>query len=258
MGARGRMVVKVAVVGFGIINLLSCWALRRTTVPVPAVWYHGGASDGALVVLLPGRADRPKDFEGFVRIARSAGIGADFVAVDLHMRYYIKGTAIDRLRTDVIEPARAAGYGKIWLVGVSMGGTGTLLYMRDYPTEVTGAYVVAPFLGDRDTIQKIQASGWAEKAPQITSHAARSEWEGWQWGLWHWARARSEAPQASPLYLGFGDDDRFARDCRLLAETLPSDRVFTTHGAHNWPTWESLWTSFLHTHPLAGIPATRS
>src|SRR5712672_3477612 len=53
---------------------------------------------------------------------------ADIVVADLHFGYYLRQTAIERLREDVILPARTRGYQCISLVGISLGGFGALYY----------------------------------------------------------------------------------------------------------------------------------
>ena len=47
---------------------------------------------------------------------------------DIHLSYYITRTAIQRLREDVILPARASGYKRISLAGISLGGLGALYH----------------------------------------------------------------------------------------------------------------------------------
>ena len=56
-----------------------------------------------------------------------------------------------------------AGYENIWLLGISMGGLGTLLYASEYPEQVDGVVLLAPFLGDRSAIETIVATGPLEE-----------------------------------------------------------------------------------------------
>ena len=81
----------------------------------------------------------------FVQAVYDAGIHADMVAVEAHYGYYATRTVVTRLREDVIAPARAQGYTQIWLVGVSMGGLGALLYVRAYPGTSRGWSPWRPF-----------------------------------------------------------------------------------------------------------------
>ena len=91
--------------------------------------------------------------QGFVEDLQNSNLSIDIRATDATMGYYVKGTLLDRLETDVITLAKARGYEEIWLVGSSMGGLGTLLYSRMRSAEVTGVLAMAPFLGD--TVDRI-------------------------------------------------------------------------------------------------------
>jgi hypothetical protein len=43
------------------------------------------------------------------------------------------------------------------------------------------------------------------------------------------------------IVLGFGTEDIFFEQCRILAEVLPPEQVFTVSGGHDWPTWKKLF-----------------
>ena len=47
------------------------------------------------------------------------------------------------------------------------------------------------------------------------------------------------------LVLGYGTRDSLAPANRLLAATLPAERVFTADGGHDWQTWGELWRTIL-------------
>jgi pimeloyl-ACP methyl ester carboxylesterase len=78
--------------------------------------------------------------------------------VNAHLGYYAARTVLERLRQDVIGPARAR-YESIRLIGVSMGGLGTLLYAGRYPGHVTDVARLAPFVGEARIIEDITAAG---------------------------------------------------------------------------------------------------
>jgi len=42
----------------------------------------------------------------------------------------------------------------------------------------------------------------------------------WQRGLWQWLKQRNRAPDAAPLFLGYGTGDPYAKAHRLLADDL--------------------------------------
>ena len=236
---------------FGTVFLLlallltGCARLRPTPVPLRTVSYPGDPSmdqPRTLVVLLPGRRDSPEDFGrfDFPELAAQAGAQVDMVAVDAHMGYYYKRTVVDRLHEDVLAPARKR-YDRIWLVGISVGGTGSLLYMTQYPEEVDGILLLAPFLGEEKMIDEVAAAGGL--AGWVPSGAPAPD--DFQRRMWVWLK--SGARRTVPLYLGYGRSDDFARANGLLGETLPPKRVFVVPGGHDWKAWRAAWEAFLKT-----------
>jgi enterochelin esterase-like enzyme len=43
------------------------------------------------------------------------------------------------------------------------------------------------------------------------------------------------------VVLGFGIEDIFVEQCRILADVLLPEQVFTVPGGHDWPTWKKLF-----------------
>lgn len=235
-----------------------CASLLPAPSPLVTVPFVRGREAGrTLVVLLPGRFDDAGDFakHGFPQAAVDAGVDADFVAVNATLGYYARRTVLVRLREDVILPARARGYQRIYLAGVSLGGLGGLLYARHHGEEIDGVLAIAPFLGDRDIIDEIAAAGglagWSAPVPAGDDFRA----------LWQWLKgAASPAAAGPPLWLAWGGGDDFARANRLLADVLPPERVLTEEGGHDWRTWHRLWSEWLARAPLpraAPSPANR-
>ena len=64
------------------------------------------------------------------------------VVADAHVGYFRNRSFEDRLRADVMVPARARGYESIWLAGISLGGLGALLYADEHPEEVAGLLLI--------------------------------------------------------------------------------------------------------------------
>ncbi|HEV7856414.1 MAG TPA: alpha/beta hydrolase [Herminiimonas sp.] len=196
-----------------------------------------------LIVFLPGAYDKPQDFvdHGFVRALRDRHVAADVVMVDMHVGYYTADQAVERLREDIVLPAQQKGYAHIWLVGISLGGYGALLYSRLYANDIAGLFLMAPFMGNRTLLSEIAKAGLAEwSAGEIGP-------EDCDRVLWSWLQGYSRENQSGhpPLYIGYGTEDRFARSNRTLAEVLPATHVITTHGGHEWAPWFRLWTAFL-------------
>ncbi|MDB5966343.1 MAG: esterase [Polaromonas sp.] len=213
------------------------------------------AKADTLLVFLPGRYSNIDEFvrEGFVSAVRDRRVAVDTMLVDAHMGYYSNGTVLDRLEADVFEPARAAGYRSVWLVGVSLGGLGTVLHEEAMPGRIAGMVLLAPYLGERQALQEIEAAGGlrAWKAP--AGPLPRDPMEP---RIWRWLQAGASAPVPAlpPIYLGYGTEDRFLYSHRLLAAALPPGRVFTTPGGHDWPQWRQLWQQTLAVLPLPACP----
>lgn len=227
----------------------ACPRLRPAPVPLRTIEVKpASAGSRALVVLLPGRRDIPEDFvrAGFGELAAKAGSRARIVAVDAHLGYYVRRTVLDRLREDVIAPAKAQGVETIWLAGVSLGGTGSILYTIEHPEDVSGMVILAPFLGDKAMEKEIARAGIRGWTPPETLGATDFERRIWSW----LKRYETGSEGQIPIYLGWGTRDRFAGIDGQLAEILPRERVFTTGGGHDWRAWRTLWESFLATGAL--------
>ncbi len=214
-----------------------------------------GKNNENLIVLLPGITDQLTAYEkrGFVDALRSRGLAIDLIAVDAHFGYYKDRSVVERLKIDVIIPAKAQGYDEIWLLGVSLGGFGSLLYSLHYPHDVKGMLILAPFLGEPELINEISEAG----GPANWQPGALSEEVGMR-ELWAWLKGYYNNSNDLPLlYLGYGRSDKFKVPNSLLANLLPSDQVCVTSGGHNWRTWRRLWDKALDDGILtyAALPA---
>jgi pimeloyl-ACP methyl ester carboxylesterase len=214
--------------------------LRATPAPIPTQASPASPAGRApaLVVFLPGRGDRLADFEreGMVATLREAGVQADTVVVDAHLGYYLKQTVVERLRTDVLLPARRQGYRRIVLVGVSLGGLGSVLTERDHPGSVDALVLLAPYLGEKKKFfERIAAAGgpaaWAKGRDPRAGFIEEQVW----------TFLGSKTSALPPTWLLSGTEDPYARGHRLFATLLPANRVTTIPGAHEWPVWRALW-----------------
>jgi pimeloyl-ACP methyl ester carboxylesterase len=218
--------------------------LKPAPAPVPAFVFHPGRpGDATWAVLLPGRGGHPRDFEraGIPDAMVRAGFQGEIVGVDAHLAYYVKRTVIARIRDDVVarRPGRMP-----WLVGVSMGGLGALLYEKTHPGEAAGLVLLAPFLGDNKIIAEIAAAGglrsWEPGA------IAQGDY---QRELWLWIK--QGGLDRVPVFIGWGTEDRFAAADALLADALPHARRFTAPGGHLWTTWNVVFAGLLDAGALA-------
>jgi pimeloyl-ACP methyl ester carboxylesterase len=211
------------------------------------VLYYPANADGEpvhnLFVFMRGIGGSNSSFEeeGLVDDVRALNLPFDMAAPNAHLGYYTGRTLIARLKADVIDPARRQGKDNIWLVGFSMGGLGSLLYLREQPDDVQGLCLVAPFLGDEDIIEEIQAAGGV----RAWSPGDYDPDEDYQRMLWHWIKDNINGDAPVPIFLGCGTDDEFAPACALLAELLPEDHVVSIPGGHDYPTFKALWDRFL-------------
>ncbi|MDQ2990034.1 MAG: alpha/beta hydrolase, partial [Pseudomonadota bacterium] len=154
-----------------------------------------------------------------------------------------------------VAPARAKGYTQIWLVGISIGAFGALIYTEAQPQDIAGVVALGPYLGKRSLTEEINAQGGLRRWHAPTG---RLDPEDIDTQLWRWLQppgssTPSRAAMADPrpdLFLGYGRSDRFIFSDTLLAATLPSNRVFTTDGGHDWAAWLALWRSMLDAMPL--------
>lgn len=213
--------------------------MESVAAPLPA----GGAK--CLVVFLPGAGDRATDFEkhGFIDAIRSRGLSVDVVAADATMGYYAKGQLVERLGTDVVLPAQKTAYQQTWVIGMSMGGMGTLLYSRDHADEVTGLLLLAPFLGSPGLAQDIREAGGLTKwvAPAKVERVTEDNYQG---EMWRWLQELTRTSQPK-VYLGWGVEDGLGKQAQVLADVLPADHVFTVPGAHKWAPWKTILEKFL-------------
>lgn len=236
------MHLKLAAAVVASLTLTGCLAMLPAPVPMTSVkaLREEGKPHKCLLVMLPGRGDRAADYEkhGFFEALRTRPLSVDAVAADATYGYYAHRTLFERLKTDVVEPARARGYEQVWYLGISMGGLGTLLNARN-EGGVTGAVLLAPFVGDEDVVDEIaKAGGPASWKPGEISK------DDYQRDLWKWLQGA--LPKDEPrITLGFGESDRMASAHRLLASALPEGRAFRAEGAHDWSTWTKLWNTIL-------------
>lgn len=257
-GALARLGLGVAGAA-GLAPLLGgCGLLPRgSEVPMPLLREAAASAKQAetLVVMLPGRFDRPQDFvrEGLVADLKRRRADVDVLLVDAHLGYYMDRSVLDRLREDVVRPARRQGYRQVWLAGISLGGFGALGYTarhgREAGGEVDGVLAIAPYLGSNEVIGAIGRSGGAQRwlASPARLQAVDLEQDVWQW----LAQPPAGAP---PVFLGFGRGDRMGAAHRLAAGLLPNGRVMQVDGGHDWAPWRALWQQWLAQGPLASAP----
>jgi pimeloyl-ACP methyl ester carboxylesterase len=232
--------------------ILGCF---RAPIPMTSVTHGQGPSGTArcLVVLLPGVFDDADDFtkQGFIGTIRASGLSVDIVATNATLGYYLKGKMPEQLFTDVVKPAQGKQrYEQTWLIGMSMGGMGSLLGAQHHASELAGIVALAPYLGNDKTLAAIKAAGGLEAWTPPPDQPITSD--NYDAQLWRWLKAATSGQAPAPeIYLGWGKGDKFAEPDGMLAAKLPKDHVFTTDGAHDWPTWNRLLAQILREGSIA-------
>lgn len=217
--------------------------LMATAQPLVKIEYRGAAQSTAVIIFLPGIDDLAEDFErrGVIDDMRRQGVAIDAVAVDAHYGYYAEEVIFERMTDDVIAWARDAGYRRIWLAGISLGGFGAALYAAHHSSHVDGLILLAPYLGDDALIEEIvQAGGVHRWHP---GHVGAGDYPRF---LWAWFKRHvGRHGKQLPIFIGYGTRDKFARANALLAEHLADDRKFAIAGGHDWRTWKKIWRLML-------------
>jgi pimeloyl-ACP methyl ester carboxylesterase len=216
-----------------------CVAHGDPDKPIPTVFIPAPSGHATrLVVVLPGRADDLQRLQdsGIADAIHEAWPDADVQFAELTLDFYRRGDAPKRLREEVIAPSRSRGYREVWIAGASMGGMGALMYDAQFPGELDGMLLLAPYLGDYDLLAEIDHSGgvlqWKGGAPQ--GFTATS----WQRDVWRHIQALAHDPRSSRrIWLAYGDEDRLRKAMPLFVPALSSSHVFVREGGHTWRVW---------------------
>lgn len=220
------------------VVLGACSFLRPARAPMERVSFRergAGAARGA-IVLLPGFGDRPQAFEehGFVRMLAQHAPGYDVYAADAHFGYYRKRNLLERLERDVLGPLRQRGYRELWLIGASLGGFGAVAYARTHPEGVKGLLLFAPYLGPKEVVQEVAASGLCAYAPKL---GAEDSEEAFARANFAWLKRQACASRGVELYLAVGDQDRLLAADSLLGRALDPSHMLVLPGGHGWSVW---------------------
>jgi pimeloyl-ACP methyl ester carboxylesterase len=118
-----------------------------------------------------------------------------------------------------------------------MGGFGSLLYAAEYPDQINGVILLAPFLGKRSLIEQIVAggglAGWTADQSGLENHEI---------AVWSWLHDVTSQPDTTSVILGYGLSDPMAESYRILVDAIEPSNVYTLEGGHKWTTWGSMWT----------------
>ncbi len=195
-----------------------------------------------LLIMLPGAGITAEDFaaRGMVA-AMQARRSVEIIAAEPDIALYLEDGVTDALHEHVVAPALARGIKRIWLLGISLGGMGALLYARSHQQHMENIFLIAPFLGTKGTVAELARAGGIMPWRAGSSRATDPEQN-----LLVWLQAHLASGTYQPaLYLGYAAQDRFAASHEMLAACLPQTRVAAVQGGHDWPSWRALWQQML-------------
>ena len=226
---------------FAATLVAGCGRFASVDVPVRTIEVRHDASARAacLVVMLPGMGDEAEDYvdNGFAEAVIRAEVGADVVAVNAHYGYYRRRIIIDRLHEDVLAPARRAGYARIVILGISMGGVGAVAAARLHPDEIDAVFLLAPYMGSRDIAEAVVAAGG------LAAWRANDESDFFEQN-WTWLRGYADGSERPPLFIGYGASDRLAPTLALVTPSIDETHVSVRPGDHGWRTWRPIFEAW--------------
>lgn len=206
------------------------------------------SGDNILLIMLPGARNTPRHLSenGFVQALRERNLPVDVLALDAHADLYLDRADIEQLLHQTLDAARIHGYRRIWLLGISLGGSGAMICATQRTAEIEGLFLLAPFLGTRGIVAEVEAAG------------GLAGWRPGEIGNRDYERALLERIRCSPIgseefpvvYLGFGQDDRYRGASMLLLKRISPQYVVTRTGGHDWETWTALWNMMLDKKPF--------
>ncbi|MDE1896168.1 MAG: alpha/beta hydrolase [Rhodospirillales bacterium] len=203
--------------------------------------------DRVLLVMLPGVGIKAEDFatQGLVAVAHTARQAVDVIAVKPDQALYLDGAVAQVLEQAVLAPARADGYKRIWLLGISLGGMGALSCAAEYGDDIEGLILLAPFLGTQGTVAELREAGGFKGWQAQTSAATLPEQQ-----VISWLQNRQASASGPLIWLGYATNDRFAAGHRLLAAAILPGQTVEVNGGHDWAAWRMAFQALMARNPL--------
>jgi len=200
-------------------------------------------SERILLLMLPGAKNTPQQLleNGFVRALRERELPVDVLALDAHVDLYLERADIERVLHHTLDAVRARGYRRIWLLGISLGGSGAMICATQRTQEIEGVFLLAPFLGTRGLIAEVEAAGGLENW-QAGTIESRDHERALLEQIRHSTQIAADLPL---IHLGYGSEDRYRGASIMLSRRLPRQHVTVRTGGHDWQTWIALWQDLL-------------
>ncbi|HEX6634173.1 MAG TPA: alpha/beta hydrolase-fold protein [Usitatibacter sp.] len=201
-----------------------------------------GSGPGIALGLLTGSYSVPEDFEreGFPEALERRGIAARIAMAEVRAAWFSDGSVVQRIRESVVEPARALGFARVWLAGISLGGLASLAYVARHGGDVERVALFSPYPGTREVLREIDAAGGLDRW-RFDEGEADAEREAWRW-------LRDHGSTAERIDCYFATGDRFVEGQRRIAGRLPAAQVHERPGGHEWEDWRAMWNDFLERH----------
>jgi pimeloyl-ACP methyl ester carboxylesterase len=207
-----------------------------------------------LLLMLPGAKNTPQQLveNGFIRALRERNLPVDALALDAHVDLYLERDRIEQVLHHTLDEVRARGYRRIWVLGISLGGSGAMTCATQRALEIEGLLLLAPFLGTRGLIAEVEAAGgllhWQPGEIHHRDHER---------ALLAQIRERMRNIGDFPdIYLGYGAEDRYRAASVMLSERLLPHRVTVVPGGHEWDAWAALWRIQLDDNPFSRCAIT--
>jgi hypothetical protein len=220
-----------------LCTLLIFSCIPRTVTPLRTIAYEQAPHKDGLLVYLPGMGDSITVLagNGLIDSIRAYAPSFDVVAADVNYGYYADRTLHERVTTDIIAPALARGYRRIWFLGNSMGGVGSQIYAWKHPGVIEGMILLGPGTTSNGPIREIMKAGGLA-AWTMPAQVKEKDWER---PLWQWLKGCANGGPGCPrIYIAYGVKDRLAPGIRVLEAALPKGRVIALEGGHDWPVWK--------------------
>ena len=232
--------IRHALLAIAMALLTACYPIGNASIPIPNALVPAPQQAHRLVVFLPGRGDDLAGLKksGIAQIIQRDWPDADVELAGMTMAYYTSGQSTRKLHDEIMLPAQKRGYQEIWLAGTSLGGMGALTYDRDYPGEVYGMLLMAPYLGDgsvgKDVVRAGGLAQWNPGPPEPLSS------KNWQHELWRYLHGWTiDSSRARHVWLAYGDHDGLRPLIELVQPMVPSTHVFGLPGGHSWDVWKA-------------------
>ena len=201
-----------------------------------------------LMIILPGRGDSDKSLvkAGFVSVLHEHYPEFDATVVNAHLGYYRKRIIEQRLLEDVINPAIEKGYQEIWMMGISLGGAGSIKMFEKHHDKIAGIILISPYLGSKGFHKVLNAQLASDSTSSIDSYAKK---ENDFYTLWRWIMNNESLMRSNRIWLAYGEQD-YLDGHESLKTFLDPENTLVLPGKHKIGVFKDLWSEILKRKPF--------